>query len=141
MLKDLEALFAWAARVATEYPSLGFVIMGFAGGLIATIRLYERAGFQMTWRLLVARFIVKAFMGVFVGALVYLGFKLGGWRLELGLIVAAICGVFSAEVLELAFVTAAEWGRKRMGLVPVAPARPVPERGEPGDERPAGGTP
>jgi hypothetical protein len=136
MLKDLDALFSWAARVAIDYPFVGFAVMGFAGGLIATIRLYERAGFEMTWRMLVARLLVKVSMGFFVGALVYLGFRLAGWRFELGLIVAAVSGVFSAEVLELLFVTGAQFFRKRIGLSPDAPPmRSASGPGEPGDQR------
>lgn len=135
MLKDLEALFDWGARVASDYPFVGFLVMGFAGGLIATIRMYERAGFSMTWRMLMVRLLMKTVTGVFVGALVYFGCKLAGWSLNAGLITAAICGVFGAEVLELAFVTVAEVARKRLGLSPLPPVKPAGGPGDPGDER------
>lgn len=136
MLRDLESFLAWGAKIALDYPWLGFAVMGLAGGIIATIRLYERAGFTMTWRMLVARLFVKTFTGAFVALIVFLGWRTLGWRLEYGLIVAAVGGVFSAECLELIFVSGAEFFRKRIGLMATAPAMPSePKTGTPGDER------
>jgi hypothetical protein len=121
MLKSLEELLLGAERIATQHPFIGFVVMGLAGGIIGTIKLYERAGFNMSLKMLAARFAVKAFMGVFVGLLIFLAWRVLGWRLEYGFIVAAVGGIFSTEFLELVFVSGVEWFRKRGGLPGPAP--------------------
>lgn len=131
MLKDLESLLAWGSRVATDYPALGFIVMGFAAGIIATIRMYERAGFKMTVSMLLTRLLVKTTTGAFVALIVFLCWRAMGWRVEFGLIAAAVGGVFSAEFLELVFVTGAEVFRKRIGLA--GRAAPM-ERPEPDEE-------
>jgi hypothetical protein len=108
----LASIQAWVVK----YPVLGFAAMGWAGGLIAVLRMYEKAGITFTWASFVARSCVKGAMGVFVALLVYFGWSAMGWSKEWGWFVAGIAGVGGSDVLEALVVGLIEWGRRKAGL-------------------------
>lgn len=116
MLKELEALFLLAERINIQHPILGWLLMGGVGGLIATVRMYERAGVQFTWRMFAARVAAKGVVGLFVAACVYFGWKASGLNQDWGLLVAGLCGVFGTDVLEAVLVLGWDFLRKRAGL-------------------------
>lgn len=120
MLKELEALFSAAERINLQHPILGWLLMGGVGGLIATVRMYERAGVVFTWAGFLARCVVRGLVGVFVAVCVYAGWKAMGWSQDWGLLAGGLCGVFGTDLLEAVMVLGWDFLRKSRGLEPKA---------------------
>lgn len=116
MLKDIEialdALQIWMLK----YPLLGFMAMGWAGGLIAVLRMYEKVGIIFTWASFLARCIVKGAMGIFVAVLVFFGWQAMGWSNTWGWFIAGVAGVGGSDVLEALVVGVIEWMRRKAGV-------------------------
>lgn len=116
MLRDIEELMGGLSKWAIDHPIVGFAVMGFVAGIVATLRIYERAGIEFTWRLFAARCVTKGLMGLFVAVLLFFGWRAMAWSLDWGFLASGICGVFATDVLEIIFVTGVAFLRKRFGI-------------------------
>lgn len=116
MLKDIEVALAALQAWVVKFPMLGFMAMGWAGGLIAVLRMYERAGITFTWASFMARCCVKGGMGIFVALLVFFGWQAMGWSNTWGWFIAGVAGVGGSDVLEALVVGVIEWMRRKAGI-------------------------
>jgi len=121
MLKDIEALLTVSESWLNNHPLLGFVVMGWFGGLIAVLRMYERVGIVFNLLSFIARCILKGLMGIFVAVLVFLSWRSTGWTIEYGWLVAGIAGVGGSDILEALVLGLLQAIRKRLGIARQAP--------------------
>ena len=118
MLKDIDALLEAVTRWSTVHPVIGFIVMGYLGGLVAAIRMYERVGVQFTVLGFVVRGFVKGLIGAFVAVVMFFGWRARGFALDWGMLIAGLCGVFGTDILEMVMVLGWDFLRKRAGLDP-----------------------
>lgn len=127
MLKDLDSIFAAVERWGTSHPIIAWIVMGWLGGVVAVVRMYERVGVKFTvWRF-AARGVAKGMVGAFVAAVVFFGWRAMGWSQDWGLLAAGMCGIFGTDILEAVLVLGWDFGRKRLGLE----AAPLPKEPTP----------
>jgi len=108
--EGLNALAAWAA----EHPIVGFAVMGWLGGIVAVLRMYEKAGMPITWGALLARVAVKAAIGLFVAVMAFFAWTGMGWPLSWGYLVAGICGLGGSDISEAVVLLFIDWLRARV---------------------------
>lgn len=130
-LQDVDAWLDALGRWATDHPVIGFAVMGWLGGVVAVLRMYERAGIVFTAAGFLGRCLMKGLIGVFVAALVFFAWRGAKLSLDWGYLAAAVCGVWGTEVLEVMFVVGIEYVRKKLGLSS-APVYKPPRCDEPG---------
>lgn len=118
MLKDIDQLFNAVERWTTAHPVIGFIVMGYMGGLVAAIRMYERVGMQFSVFGFIARGLVKGILGSFVAVLMFFAWRAQGYALDWGMLIAGLCGVFGTDILEMVMVLGWDFLRKRAGLEP-----------------------
>ena len=109
--------------IAENAPWLVFLAMAWAGGLVAHIKAYEKAG--IVWSIaqhVKSVCILSAYAG-FAGLMIYLLYqaaKEGGYNVSepLAFVASGIGGMFGAQVCDFLFVTGIDFFRKRLGLEP-----------------------
>lgn len=132
MFKGIDESFAAIAKWAADYPVLGFLVMGWTGGLVAVLLAYQKVGVEFTWRTFLARCVAKSVIGIFLAGLVFFAWRSAGLASDWGFIVAGICGLGGSDVAEALVVIFIDWLKRRAGTF--IPSNP-PTRGTPGDER------
>lgn len=132
MFRGLDETLAALAKWAAAYPVLGFLVMGWTGGLVAVLLAYQKAGIEFTWRTFIARCITKVLIGGFLAMLVFFAWRSGGFTSDWGYIIAGICGLGGSDIAEALVVIFIAWMKNKAGgQGPMLP----PARGTPGDER------
>lgn len=116
MLRDLDSIFQAVERWGTSHPILAWVVMGWLGGVVAVIRMYERVGVEFTWAKFAARGVAKGVIGAFVSAIAFFGWRAMQWSQDWGILVAGMCGIFGTDILEAVLVLGWDVLRKRFGL-------------------------
>jgi len=123
MFKNLGELVTAAAAWAVEHPIVGFALMGWLGGFIAVLRMYEKAGMPMSLKGFAARCLVKAAIGLFVAVMAFFAWTGMGWGLSWGYLVAGICGLGGSDIIEAVVLLFIAWLRAKVAatgaVVPV----------------------
>ena len=137
MLKDADAFLAALAKWAADYPVLGFLVMGFTGGLVAVLVAYQKAGIEFTVPTFIARCIAKGLIGVFLGFTVFFACRAWGVSSDWGYILAAICGLGGTDIAEAVVVIFIDWLRRRsQAITPNPPNLNVGRAADGSEDRP-----
>lgn len=128
MFKDIDQTLAAVARWSADYPILGFIAMGFMGGLVAVLILYQKAGIAFTWPSFIGRCAARTFIGMFLAAGVFFAWRTAGFSADWGFIVAGICGMGGADIAEALVVILIEKLKQRAGSL-------IPGRDKPADSK------
>jgi hypothetical protein len=109
MLKWLNENVPWAT----------FVLLAIAGGAVAHIRVYEQAKIDLSFKQHFWSLTRRCTMAGFAGMLVYLAASGQNWSSSpWAFFIAGLCGLFSAEALDLMWRLVTAWmqGRVKISL-------------------------